>query len=216
MGDAAHIHSPAGGQGMNTGIQDAFNLAWKLALVSRGIGDAETLLGSYSAERSPIADAVLKGAGTMTEVALMRGDFKQSIRNHIASFVFGLSPVKKKMADVLTELSIGYLKSPLNGGGEYAGAGPKEGERAPVDADRPRVGAGNTPRFALFAEELDGRGSELIARYPSLLEPALREPFHQDGLWLVRPDGYVALATRPDRWDEVARYLDVLTKGKEK
>jgi 2-polyprenyl-6-methoxyphenol hydroxylase-like FAD-dependent oxidoreductase len=60
MGDAAHIHSPAGGQGMNTGIQDAFNLAWKLAMVSRGFGDEETLLGSYSAERSPIADGVLK------------------------------------------------------------------------------------------------------------------------------------------------------------
>ena len=190
MGDAAHIHSPAGGQGMNTGMQDAFNLAWKLALVSRGLGDEETLLCSYSAERSPIADAVLEGAGKMTEVALMRGDFKQSIRNHIASFVFGLSPVKKKMADVLTELSIGYPTSPLNGGGEYAGAGPKEGERASVDADHPRVGAGDTPRFALYAEGGDGRGAELITRYPSLLEPTLREPFDQDGLSLVRPDGY--------------------------
>jgi 2-polyprenyl-6-methoxyphenol hydroxylase-like FAD-dependent oxidoreductase len=212
MGDAAHIHSPAGGQGMNTGIQDAFNLAWKLALVSRGIGDEETPLGSYSSERSPIADDVLKGAGKITEVALMRGDFKQSIRNHIASFVFGLSPVKKKIADVLTELSIGYPKSPLNGGGEYTGAGPKEGERAPIDGDHPRVGAGNTPRFVLYAEGSDG-GSRLIAKHSDLLEPNLREPFHEDGLWLVRPDGYVALATRPNRWDEIARYLDALTTG---
>jgi 2-polyprenyl-6-methoxyphenol hydroxylase-like FAD-dependent oxidoreductase len=212
MGDAAHIHSPAGGQGMNTGIQDAFNLAWKLAMVSRGLGDEESLLGSYSAERSPIADDVLKGAGIGTEIALMRGDFKQAIRNRITSFIFGLSPVKKKMADVLTELSIGYPKSPLNGGGGYAGAGPKEGERAPVDVEQTCVGAGDTPRFALFAGEDDGGGSQLIARYPSLLEPALREPFHQDGLWLVRPDGYVALATRPNRWDEVARYLDALMK----
>ena len=215
MGDAAHIHSPAGGQGMNTGIQDAFNLAWKLALVSRGLGDEETLLGSYSAERSPIADDVLKGAGRGTEVALMRGEFKQSIRNHITSFIFGLSPVKKKMADVLTEVSIGYPKSPLNGRGEYAGGGPKEGERAPVDVDHACAGYGDTPRFVLFAKEGDGR-SELIAKYSDLLEPNLREPFDEDGLWLVRPDGYVALATQSDRWAEVARYLDGLTKGARK
>ena len=213
MGDAAHIHSPAGGQGMNTGIQDAFNLAWKLAMVSRGLGDEETLLGSYSAERSPIAADVLKGAGIGTEVALMRGEFKQSIRNHITSFIFGLSPVKKKMADVLTEVSIGYPRSPLNAGCEYAGGGPKEGERVPIDVDNPCVGAGDTPRFALYANEGDGRGSALIAKYSDLLEPGLRAPFERDGMWLVRPDGYVALATRDGRWDEVKQYLEVLTQG---
>jgi 2-polyprenyl-6-methoxyphenol hydroxylase-like FAD-dependent oxidoreductase len=213
MGDAAHIHSPAGGQGMNTGIQDAFNLAWKLAMVSRGLGDEETLLGSYSAERSPIADGVLKVAGRGTEVALMRGEFKQSIRNHITSFIFGLSPVKKKMADVLTEVSIGYPRSPLNAGCEYSGGGPREGERAPVDVDNPCVGAGDTPRFALYADGGDGRGSALIEKHSNLLEPSLRAPFERDGLWLVRPDGYVALATRHGRWDEIERYLEVLTQG---
>jgi 2-polyprenyl-6-methoxyphenol hydroxylase-like FAD-dependent oxidoreductase len=213
MGDAAHVHSPAGGQGMNTGIQDAFNLAWKLAMVSRGLGDEEILLGSYSAERSPIADGVLKVAGRGTEVALMRGEFKQSIRNHITSFIFGLSPVRKKMADVLTEVSIGYPRSPLNGGCEYSGGGPKEGERAPVDVDNPCVGAGDTPRFALYANEGDGRGSALIAKYSDLLEPSLRAPFERDGLWLARPDGYVALATRHGRWDDVEQYLEVLTQG---
>jgi len=213
MGDAAHIHSPAGGQGMNTGIQDAFNLAWKLAMASRGLGDEETLLGSYSAERSPIADDVLKGAGRITEVALMRGDFKQAVRNRITSFVFGLSPVKKKMADVLTEVSIGYPRSPLNAGCEYAGGGPKEGERAPVDVDHPCVGAGDTPRFVLYADDGDGEGFALIAKYSNLLETSLRAPFEQDGLWLVRPDGYVALATRHGRWGEIERYLDALTRG---
>ena len=213
MGDAAHIHSPAGGQGMNTGIQDAFNLAWKLALVIRGFGDEETLLGSYSAERSPIADDVLKGAGRITEVALMRGDFKQAIRNQFTSFIFGLSPVRKKLADVLTEVSIGYPNSPLNGNGGYMGHGPKEGERAPIDTGPSCVGAGDTPRFALYADEVNGAGAELIAKYPHLLEFKLREPFDRSGLWLVRPDGYVALATRHDQWDEVAKYLDVLAKG---
>jgi 2-polyprenyl-6-methoxyphenol hydroxylase-like FAD-dependent oxidoreductase len=214
MGDAAHIHSPAGGQGMNTGIQDAFNLAWKLALVSRGMADEEALLGSYSSERSPIAEDVLKGAGKITEIALMKGDFRQSIRNHIASFWFGLSPVQKKVANFLTELSIDYPKSPLNGGGEYRGKGPKEGERAPIDLSRPPVGAGDTPRFVVFGEGGEG-WPPLIAQYADLLEPNLRDPFQEDGLWLVRPDGYVALATRPGKWDEIAEYLDALTKGAE-
>jgi 2-polyprenyl-6-methoxyphenol hydroxylase-like FAD-dependent oxidoreductase len=213
MGDAAHVHSPAGGQGMNTGIQDAFNLAWKLALVSRGLGDEEILLGSYSAERSPIADDVLKGAGRITEVALMRGDFKQAIRNHVTSFIFGLSPVRKKLTDVLTELSICYPKSPLNAGGEYAGDGPKEGERAPVEAGPSCVGAGDTPRFALYADGGNEVGAELIAKYSHLLDFQFREPFNRSGLWLVWPDGYVALATRRDQWDEVAKYLQMLSKG---
>ena len=97
-----------------------------------------------------------------------------------------------------------------SGGGEYAGAGPKEGERAPVDVDNPCVGAGDTPRFALYADGGDGRGSALLAKYSDLLEPNLRAPFERDGLWLVRPDGYVALATRHGRWDEVEQYLEVV------
>jgi len=207
-GDAAHIHSPAGGQGMNTGIQDACNLAWKLALVCRGTCAAEPLLASYSDERSAVGDMVLKGAGRLTQVAIMRGAVKQSIRNHVASLVFGLSPVLKKMADAVTELSIGYPESPLNGGGQHLHRGPLEGERAPIrDKERP-VGAGATPRFVIFAQS-DGKiAKQLVARFADLLEPDLREPFHAGGLWLVRPDGYVALATKQDRWDEVAKYLD--------
>jgi 2-polyprenyl-6-methoxyphenol hydroxylase-like FAD-dependent oxidoreductase len=109
MGDAAHIHSPAGGQGMNTGIQDAFNLAWKLTLVSRGLGDEEILLGSYSAERSPIADDVLKGAGRITEVALMKGDFKQAIRKprHLVhlSLITGEEEVSRRIDGAFDWLS---------------------------------------------------------------------------------------------------------------
>jgi 2-polyprenyl-6-methoxyphenol hydroxylase-like FAD-dependent oxidoreductase len=206
-GDAAHIHSPAGGQGMNTGIQDASNLAWKLALVCRGICAPEPLLDSYSPERSAVGDMVLKGAGRLTTVAIMRGSIKQSIRNHIASLVFGLSPVLKKAADAMTELSIGYPHSPLNGGGQHVSNGPAEGERAPIDNSQPPVGAGSSPRFVLFAKP-DERGTQLTAKYPNLLEPALREPFAEGGLWLVRPDGYVGLATKQGRWDEVTNYLD--------
>ncbi|MBD2871932.1 FAD-dependent monooxygenase [Paenibacillus sp. IB182493] len=69
-GDAAHIHSPIGAQGMNTGIQDAFNLAWKLALVSAGRAP-ETLLDSYEAEREPVGKALVQGAERFTRIALL-------------------------------------------------------------------------------------------------------------------------------------------------
>jgi 2-polyprenyl-6-methoxyphenol hydroxylase-like FAD-dependent oxidoreductase len=78
LGDAAHVHSPAGGQGMNTGMQDAFNLAWKLALVIRN-SCAEHLLDSYSPERSGVGDEVLKQAGRLTAVGTLKNSTLQSI-----------------------------------------------------------------------------------------------------------------------------------------
>jgi 2-polyprenyl-6-methoxyphenol hydroxylase-like FAD-dependent oxidoreductase len=76
-GNAAHIHSPAGGQGMNTGMQDAFNLAWKLAMVAHGAARL-SLLDSYSVERSAVGDRVLRNATQLTELAVMRNPFSSS------------------------------------------------------------------------------------------------------------------------------------------
>ena len=208
-GDAAHIHSPAGGQGMNTGVQDACNLAWKLALVHSGSCAAEPLLGSYSLERSEVGKQVLAETGRATVIGLIRGDIKQSIRNHIASLIFGLSPIRKAMAEVVTEVSIGYPHSPLNGGSAHRDGSPAPGERAPIRVEETPVGAGITPRFALFAGA-GGAASQLMARYPGILEANVRKPFHEGGLWLVRPDGYTALVTGDDGWDQVAAYLDRL------
>jgi 2-polyprenyl-6-methoxyphenol hydroxylase-like FAD-dependent oxidoreductase len=88
-GDAAHVHSPAGGQGMNTGMQDAFNLTWKLALVARGLCHPEPLLNSYSLERSPVAKVLLEFTGKATAASLLQGSVKQYIRNHVATLVLG-------------------------------------------------------------------------------------------------------------------------------
>ena len=63
-GDAAHVHSPAGGQGMNTGLQDAYNLAWKIALVVNGTAK-ESLLNTYHEERNPVAESLLKTTDRM-------------------------------------------------------------------------------------------------------------------------------------------------------
>jgi 2-polyprenyl-6-methoxyphenol hydroxylase-like FAD-dependent oxidoreductase len=211
-GDAAHIHSPAGGQGMNTGIHDACNLAWKLALVERGICKDEPLLSSYSTERSAIAKLVLEATGKATAVAVMKGGVAQSIRNLVASVVMGFSPVQRKMADLLSEVAVAYPASPLNAESAHVHDGPRAGDRAPIRADEPAVGAGSTPKFAAFSE--DGEAARVIlARYPEFAEAAPRPPYVHGGLWLVRPDGYVALAAKSGAWSEVDAYLAKLAAG---
>jgi len=209
-GDAAHVHSPAGGQGMNTGMQDACNLAWKLALVSRGICAPEPLLGSYSMERSTIAKLVLEATGKATVVGVMKGGIKQSIRNHVASLIFGFAPVKHTIANLLSEVAVAYTESPLNAKSTHVHGGPEPGRRAPIRQGEPKVGSGNTPRFAVFAEETP-RSRSLLSKYPNLVEPFPRRPYAEGGIWLVRPDGYVALAGKQDAWNDVDTYLSRLT-----
>jgi 2-polyprenyl-6-methoxyphenol hydroxylase-like FAD-dependent oxidoreductase len=202
-GDAAHVHSPAGGQGMNTGMQDACNLAWKLALVVHGTCGAQ-LLDSYSSERSPIADEVLKVTGRVTSLGTVKGKAAQFLRNHTAALVLGLPIVRRLAAESAAEISIGYPHSPLNAAGSYRDPAP--GTRAPLRPTEASVGAGGTPRFVLFADP-DGMPAKLQESYADLLEPILREPFHPGGIWLVRPDGYIALSAKAGDWKAVIAYL---------
>ena len=206
-GDAAHIHSPAGGQGMNTGMQDAFNLAWKLALVGSGQAGPERLLASYSAERSPIGTQVITNTGRLTWLAMLRGHTAQSARNFVAGLVFGLAPVRRAMASAVTEISIGYPDSPLNGPAHHTHPAP--GDRMPPQPGEPPVGAGNTPRFALFAAPGEAV-TALLHQCSELLEPAPRAPLNAEASWLVRPDGYVAAVSAPGDEACFADYLENL------
>jgi 2-polyprenyl-6-methoxyphenol hydroxylase-like FAD-dependent oxidoreductase len=206
-GDAAHVHSPAGGQGMNTGMQDAFNLAWKLALVIRGTC-AEHLLDSYSPERSGVGEEVLKAAGRLTAVGTMRNPVAQTVRNLVGHVMLGLSPVQHAFADTMTEVAIGYAKSPLNGP-SLGGAGPKSGGRVVPIAGRVPVGSGDMPRFALFTEQTPATAG-LMRRFEGLLDPDIRPPLRESGIWLVRPDGYVACSSHDA--DVVAGYLDGIVR----
>jgi 2-polyprenyl-6-methoxyphenol hydroxylase-like FAD-dependent oxidoreductase len=209
-GDAAHVHSPAGGQGMNTGIQDACNLAWKLALVCRGVVAAEPLLDSYSVERSEVGRKVLRDAGRLTAMATLKGGVLQALRNHATSLMLGLSPVRRVMTNAMAELSIGYPHSPLTRAEGRHRGGPAAGERAPVAIAGRAVGSGNRPRFALFAQA-DSGCAALLARHGDLLEEAARAPFGAGGIWLVRPDGYVAMTADAEDWAKVGAYLDWIT-----
>lgn len=206
-GDAAHVHSPAGGQGMNTGMQDAFNLAWKLALVCRGALPAEPLLDSYSVERSAVGEKVLADAGRLTWVATLRNPLAQAVRNMAVRILLGLPPVHNIFAGNFSEIAIGYKRSPLNGPYARGVGAPAPGRRVRMFPARPPVGAGNIPRFALCAKagaEVDA----LIAAYPLLLEPQPWPPFRADSFCLVRPDGYVACAVKDI--GSIGRYLSAL------
>jgi 2-polyprenyl-6-methoxyphenol hydroxylase-like FAD-dependent oxidoreductase len=150
-GDAAHIHSPAGGQGMNTGMQDAFNLAWKIALAHRGQGKTEALLGSYSVERSAVGDQVLHAAGRVTTLATLRNPVAQYIRNHVAGVAMSFGFVQDKFKNALCELTINYRHSPLSHddwhghGGDLAA-----GDRMPDAPLAPAAGGARTSLFAVL------------------------------------------------------------------
>lgn len=111
-GDAAHIHSPVGGQGMNTGIQDAHNLAWKLALVHRGTARG-LLLDSYQAERHALGAAILRATDVATRAITLKSGVARSVRNEVARFMSSFEVVQHRIAEQAAELSFGYAASPI-------------------------------------------------------------------------------------------------------
>lgn len=111
-GDAAHLHSPAGGQGMNTGIQDAYNLAWKLALVCRGVANSE-LLDSYNTERYPLSKQQVEQTDAAFKMMLLRNPVSRKIRDRLASLLLDLEPIQQRMEKRLAMLTINYRNSPI-------------------------------------------------------------------------------------------------------
>jgi 2-polyprenyl-6-methoxyphenol hydroxylase-like FAD-dependent oxidoreductase len=186
-GDACHIHSPVGGQGMNTGIQDVYNLSWKLALAARGGPD---LLDSYELERRPIAEGVLRGTDRATRMVMLRHPVAQEIRNAVVRFVGQLEVVQQRMFYQASELGVHYRKSPIVAGSAgLLGSGPSPGDRAP-DFElaperrffRERSGTQHTLlAVGMPAPEIAGVKSIHVASSPR----------YGNGLYLVRPDGYL-------------------------
>jgi 2-polyprenyl-6-methoxyphenol hydroxylase-like FAD-dependent oxidoreductase len=134
VGDAAHVHSPAGAQGMNTGIQDAYNLAWKLALVERGIADV-SVLDSYDAERHAVGVQLLKTTDRLFSVIAGQNVLSRIVRGRIGPVVAGLvltrPSVRRFFVGTLAQLRIRYPGSPLNAAdGSGWGDAPAPGERA--------------------------------------------------------------------------------------
>ncbi|KAE8763372.1 monooxygenase [Georgenia thermotolerans] len=214
-GDAAHIHSPAGAQGMNTGIQDAANLGWKLALVAAGAPAA--LLDTYERERAPVGRRVRKMTDLAFAVAVSGHPVLRLLRRHLAP---RLAPVVLRVARgrpvrTITELAIAYRRSPLTVRGGARRGGPRPGDRlpdgplAPGDDAAPHTlhGLLTAPGFHLLlcgdwdagaAAELAGPHLTVhrLAPRPApgtlIAPPVTWRRLGGAGHLLVRPDGYVA------------------------
>jgi len=115
-GDAAHTHSPAGGQGMNTGIQDAFNLGWKLAFVIKGEAP-EALLNTYNSERYPLGKRALRVSNLLIRSLRLRQNLLRKLRQALLSIVIPLPPVQRKITITLSGLGVRYK----TGDGKLAG-----------------------------------------------------------------------------------------------
>jgi 2-polyprenyl-6-methoxyphenol hydroxylase-like FAD-dependent oxidoreductase len=181
-GDAAHIHSPFGGQGMNTGLQDVWNLAWKLDLVLHGRGN-ERLLESYTAERRPVIKRVIETTHSLTRAMGTPSKLAQTLRDTVIPIVSRLPPFQRAFVQRLSQLGVAYRGSPI-----VEGAGTRYFD------DSLRGGDGIRSRFLLvFDDGVDSSTKEaatqLAGSFSDIVE--LRSARRQ-GVTLVRPDGYIA------------------------
>jgi len=234
-GDAAHVHSPAGGQGMNTGIQDVYNLAWKLALVVENRASPR-LLDSYEAERLPVIRELVRVTEAITKMALTPSPFLQRFRRFVLERL-GRSPrLLAKIALKTTQLSTGYRRSPLFD--SWLGHGRlRPGNRAPdvVGQDGRRLFdclGDRVHSVLLFAGSRPGTDfpgktanlRRLVAeKFPGLVEVVLlddetdpgmavhsRYGLPPGGAAVIRPDQYLCAAFR--RFD-TRRVLGVLSQA---
>jgi 2-polyprenyl-6-methoxyphenol hydroxylase-like FAD-dependent oxidoreductase len=195
-GDAAHIHSPAGGQGMNTGIQDSINLCWKLALVLRGQAD-DGLLDSYHQERRPVGQSLLRTTDRLFRIAASQSRVVLGLRNLVLPRFAPLmlrTPARRARAfRFVSELAIEYSHSSIVGEqGSWRG-GPAAGHRAPpLDCLR-----GVRHHLLAIGSAAPALGKDWIDVHELPTPPAYYDAPDGKAFYLIRPDGYVAFRT-PD------------------
>jgi 2-polyprenyl-6-methoxyphenol hydroxylase-like FAD-dependent oxidoreductase len=217
LGDAAHIHSPAGGQGMNTGIGDAINLAWKLAAVLNGTA-ADSLLDSYEAERIPFARRLVATTDRVFTFATAEGTFASLLRTRIAPLVLGgitrFEAFREFLFRTVSQVMLNYRDGPLSTGhaGDVHG-----GDRLPwVDVD----GVDNFTPLAQIGWQVHVYGSATAelrnwcrAQQVALHVFGWNDAHHHAGLtrdaaYLLRPDTYVAVVATTDIVPALQGYFD--------
>jgi 2-polyprenyl-6-methoxyphenol hydroxylase-like FAD-dependent oxidoreductase len=216
LGDAAHIHSPAGGQGMNTGIGDAINLAWKLAAVLAGRAP-DDLLDTYEAERIGFARRLVATTDRAFSFVTAEGPIADFVRTRVAPVLIPMAlafePVRKFMFRTISQITLNYRGGPLSRGtaGQVHG-----GDRlpwAPVD------GVDNFENLATtdWHVHVYGSASAELAAWCAARDVPLdtfgwRSEYEKAGLarnalYLLRPDTYVALADGSGAPDALERYV---------
>ncbi|GAA3809423.1 hypothetical protein GCM10022403_049280 [Streptomyces coacervatus] len=218
-GDAAHIHSPAGAQGMNTGIQDALNLGWKLALVSRGRAPEEWL-ETYEAERAPVGRSVLRFTDRAFTIGTSSNPVIRFARTRLAPrlapSVLRASGPRRLVFRTVSELGIRYRHSPATTAGPRPpGRGPRAGDRLP---DLPRglqartIGPGW--HLLLCGPPALWRDEQLVSLLKGRDDLVDVHRLGDESPWtavthgLVRPDGYLGYVARGTRLEGLHTYLD--------
>lgn len=213
-GDAAHIHSPAGGQGMNTGLQDACNLGWKLALVTSGRAPS-ALLDTYEAERAPIADGVLAFTHAIVRTFALRSPARRRVRDRVLPLAASVPAVERRYMTRLAQLSHSYRGGPLAriGAGRRRG-GVRAGDRVPGVLQH-LTSPAHTLLIMTGQRAQPGTAEAAaarIARFDGLVRTVVVRGGRRRGqLLLVRPDGHVASLAPLHRPDIPERYLQELT-----
>jgi 2-polyprenyl-6-methoxyphenol hydroxylase-like FAD-dependent oxidoreductase len=194
VGDAAHTHAPFGGQGMLTGLGDAENLAWKLALVVSGRADS-ALLNTYERERRPLATEVLRGTSAVTKVNVARGPVGRFLRDRLIVPVFNLPRVQRWVTYQTSQLWVSYRRGPL-AARSMPFRRPRPGDRVPGVS-----GADLRGRWGLLS------GGEALLHVATAHlgdDVAVLGRGSESDALLVRPDGHLAWRGRQpeslDRW----------------
>lgn len=206
-GDAAHVHSPAGGQGMNTGIQDAYNLGWKLALVLAGKA-SDQLLDTYEAERRPVARSVLRGSDVGHGVVFSGHPVVRVLRERVLAPLLQVGAVQRMILDRAAELGVGYRDSAL-----------AQDHRAPFRLSRASGGSGHREPDLLGRLRFhrgphggdrapDARGRDAGGR-PARVFDHLRGPHWS----LLLFPGTHAGPEEPVRLSGIGRHVEALTGG---
>jgi hypothetical protein len=217
LGDAAHIHSPVGGQGMNTGIGDAVNLAWKLALALKR-GSSEKILDTYEPERIAFARRLVATTDRGFVLITSRGALATLIRTRIVPLVlpllFRLRPFRELLFRTVSQTQVNYRNSALSDGtaGRVRG-----GDRLPwVRLDS---GRDNFEPLVALAWQVHVYGEAQLALKDACAEQRIplhvfawkmemrRAGFQKDAVYLVRPDGYVGLADADGNAEGLRRYF---------
>ena len=229
-GDAAHVHSPAGAQGMNTGIQDSYNLAWKLAFVIRGEA-GEQLLDSYNEERLENAKRLLQTTDRFFGFAAGTDWLMNFLRLHVlppvAKHLFSLDTIRKLVFPLVSQIGINYRHSSLSSHSGDEDFEVKAGDRMPyllVDGRNvfdslrePKfhcvVFATEPGTFSALKNEVDGQYSELMDFNGFLISPEVEETFgtKKSFIVLLRPDNYIGMISSEVSLIPVREYLAKLS-----
>jgi 2-polyprenyl-6-methoxyphenol hydroxylase-like FAD-dependent oxidoreductase len=221
-GDAVHIHTPAGGQGMNTGIMDAHNLGWKLALVASGRAP-DDLLDSYGTERRPVADEVLKLTHALVRYGTISHPIKRRIRDIVVPALGRTAVIQRRAARRLSHVYVAYPPGPLVRP-DHDRRGPRPGQRMPDMTVRAGDQASTLHRVLRGGRHVlvvpPAGSASVVAdatfgRYRAEVDVVTADSaemhfLQNDGtapVVLVRPDGYVAARGRLDSMHTIIWYL---------